>query len=87
MAKPDELLKALDLAFAQDWAGVLDRLSTLEPDATTAWLAAIALKALGRKDAAQAKYTSINRAYDLFPAPKIELRAVFHEVVHERREA
>lgn len=85
MATPDEILRALDAAFAQDWTRTLELLAHLEGDDMTAWLAGIALKALGQESAARDLYVLAGRPSELFDDPKIELRAVHHEIVHERR--
>jgi hypothetical protein len=80
----NRLLKALDRALAGDWDAARECVRPLYPDETAVWLDAVLCKALAQEALARKLYQSAGRDYDRFPDVRVELRAIHHEIVHER---
>lgn len=88
MAISDEsrtaLLNALDAAFADDWAKVHHIVQNLEDEPVANWLHALHHKREGDAENARYWYARSPMDYDRFPDPKVELRAILHELTQER---
>lgn len=79
-----DLIDAVGHALAGHWTEAHTIAQRHEGDPTADWLHAVLHKIEG--DAANARYwyarTDVD--YERFPDPKVELRAIFHDLTHER---
>jgi hypothetical protein len=71
-----DLIRAVDLAIAGDWAGAHAIVQQDETDAVFCWMHAVLHKIEG--DAANARYwyRLSGQAYEAYPDPKAELAAI-----------
>ena len=81
-----ELLKALDHALAGDWEAAHGIVQRHETDATACWIHAVLHKIEGDVANARYWYRRTRMDFDRFPDPKVELRAILHDLHHERGE-
>jgi len=80
-----ELLRAVDLALGGDWDGAHAIAQRHDTDATACWIHAVLHKIDGDETNARYWYRRAKVDFERFPDPKVELRAILHELHHERR--
>lgn len=78
-----ELLKALDHALAGRWQDAHKIAQRHEASPVACWLHAVLHKIEGDASNARYWYAKTHMDYERFPDPKVELRAIHHELVHE----
>lgn len=78
-----ELLKAVDAALAGDWDGAHAIVQRHETSPVANWLHAVLHKIEGDASNARYWYAKTHMDYERFPDPKVELRAILHELHHE----
>ena len=78
-----ELLKALDMALSEDWEGAHNIVQRYETSAVACWLHAVLHKIEGDAGNARYWYARTHMDYERFPDPKVELRAIHHELTRE----
>lgn len=79
----DELLTALDAALAGDWKRVHPIVQRLEGDPVANWLHGLLHKLEGEDENAHYWYDRAPMEYGRFSDPKVELRAIHHELTRE----
>ncbi|MCB1515942.1 MAG: hypothetical protein KDJ18_14260 [Hyphomicrobiaceae bacterium] len=78
-----ELLKALDAAFKSDWETVHGIVQKHETSPIACWLHAVLHKVEGDHSNARYWYARTHMNFERFPDPKVELRAILHELIHD----
>lgn len=78
-----ELLKALDMALSEDWEGAHNIVQRYETSAVACWLHAVLHKIEGDAGNARYWYARTHMDYERFPDPKVEFRAIHHELTRE----
>ena len=79
-----ELMKALDAALAGDWNAAHDIVQRYDTIPAANWLHAVLHKIEGDAGNARYWYAKTHMDYERFADPKVELRAIHHELVHEK---
>ncbi|MCB1527525.1 MAG: hypothetical protein KDJ45_07480 [Hyphomicrobiaceae bacterium] len=79
-----ELMQALDAALAGNWDEAHDIVQRLDKDPVANWIHAVLHKIEGDAGNARYWYGKSNMEYERFADPKVELRAIHHELTHER---
>lgn len=78
-----ELMTALDHALAGRWAEAHAIAQAHEESPLACWLHAVLHKIEGDASNARYWYARTDMDYERFPDPKVELRAIHHELTHE----
>lgn len=78
-----DLLKAVDAALAGDWDAAHKLAQRHEGSPVADWLHAVLHKIEGDASNARYWYARTHLDYERFPDPKVELRAILHELHHE----
>ena len=81
----DDLISAIKSALAGEWDDAHAIAQRHEGDPTADWLHAVLHKIEGDTANSRYWYGRTDMTFDRFPDPKVELRAIFHDLVHERR--
>ena len=76
MANRQELIRAVDLAIAGDWALAHQIVQQDEEDATSCWIHAVLHKIEGDPGNARYWYQLAGQAYEAYADPKAELAAI-----------
>jgi hypothetical protein len=76
MASAEELIVAVDLAIAGDWAAAHARVQRHEGDATADWLHAVLHKIEGDEQNSRYWYRRTSHEFEDFADPKAELAAM-----------
>ncbi|MFV0367409.1 MAG: hypothetical protein ACK5KM_03020 [Hyphomicrobiaceae bacterium] len=79
-----QLMKALDAASAGNWNDAHDIVQCHESDPTANWIHAVLHKMEGDAGNARYWYARSHMDYERFADPKVELRAIHHELTRER---
>lgn len=79
-----ELLTAVDAALKGDWDAAHKIAQRHETSAVANWLHAVLHKIEGDASNARYWYARTDMDFERFPDPKVELRAIFHELTLER---
>ena len=78
-----ELLKAVDAALKNDWTVAHEIVQRYETSPVACWLHAVLHKIEGDASNARYWYAKTHMDFERFPDPKVELRAILHELHHE----
>lgn len=78
-----DLMTALDHALAGRWDAAHAIVQRHEESAIANWLHAVLHKIEGDAGNARYWYAKTHMDYERFPDPKVELRAIHHELTHE----
>jgi len=78
-----ELIMALDDALAGRWDAAHAIVQRHEDSPVACWLHAVLHKIEGDASNARYWYARTHMDYERFPDPKVELRAIHHELTHE----
>lgn len=78
-----ELMTALDHALAGRWDEAHQIVQRYEESPVACWLHAVVHKVEGDASNARYWYARTHMNYERFPDPKVELRAIHHELMQE----
>lgn len=81
----DELMRALNVALADDWDGAHAIVQGFADDPTACWLHAVLHKIEGDEANSRYWYERTSMDYERFSDAKAELRAIHHQLTHERK--
>lgn len=84
MTVEKDLIDAVGHALSGDWNKAHAIAQRHEGDPTADWLHAVLHKIDGDATNARYWYARTDIEYERFPDPKVELRAIFHDLTQER---